>query len=219
MQKKSISWGLISILLIIFFPVGIYFIVKKMTSERFSYANNGRALRNLGFVLVALAALYAVMVLTGQIETSSGGNGVGVLITGLMIFGGGGALCIIKGNAYIKRGMKYSRYISVINSTDRLIIDNIASGVGTSCEQAAKDIEEMIAAGFFTNSYIDTKEQRLVMPEAAGALHPDFNSFCAVPADMAANNRTRAVKCPNCGATNTVLPNTKNECEYCGSAL
>lgn len=28
-----------------------------------------------------------------------------------------------------------------------------------------------------------------------------------------------AVKCPGCGATNTVYSNKENECEYCGTKL
>ena len=37
MQKKSISWGNIILMFIIFFPIGIWLLVKKMTTETLDY--------------------------------------------------------------------------------------------------------------------------------------------------------------------------------------
>ena len=43
-QKKSFSWGIIVLMLFLFFPVAIFMIIKKMTDEKFNYVKNGKSL-------------------------------------------------------------------------------------------------------------------------------------------------------------------------------
>ena len=44
MQKKSFSWGIIALMFFLFFPIGIWMLVKKMTDEKFNYIKNGKSL-------------------------------------------------------------------------------------------------------------------------------------------------------------------------------
>lgn len=218
MHKKSTSWGIIALWLILFFPVGIFFIVKKMTGEKFNYIKNGKSLRVLGYILLGLAGIYLIMGLTGELKTEDGSSIVGGVIVAEIIFGGGGALCVFKGMEYIKRGAKYNRYVSIINASNDLLVDNIAAAVPTTYDKAIADIQSMLDAGFFMNAYLDLNKRELIMakvaPQPSVAVNTGYTG-----SQGAVDNQPRSVKCPNCGATNTIVPGAKNECEYCGSAL
>ena len=214
MQKKSFSWGIITLLLIFFFPVGIFMIVKKVTTESFNYAKNGKSLKTLGWILLCFAAIYLLMFMTGDLVTEDGGSIVGPILVVIFLFGGGGILSLIKGNQYIKKGAKYNRYVSIINTSSDLFIDNIAAAYPTSFEEAAKDLQSMLDDGYFMNSYIDLNRRELIMPQKATTSNTIVNQQVAPT-----KSQPKSVKCQNCGATNTVVPGVVNECEYCGSPL
>lgn len=218
MQKKPTSWGTIALWLILFFPVGIFFIVKKMTDEKFNYIKNGKSLRIVGYILLGFAAIYLIMGLTGELKTEDGSSVIGPVILMLIIFGGGGALCIFKGANYIKRGTKYNRYVSIINASNDLLLDNIAAAVPTTYDKAASDIQSMLDIGFFMNAYLDLNKRELIMAKPAAKPSAAINNTYTGFTD-ATNSQPRSLKCPNCGATNTVIPGVRNECEYCGSPL
>lgn len=214
MQKKSFSWGIITLLLIFFFPVGIFMIVKKVTTESFNYAKNGKSLKTLGWILLCFAGIYLLMFMTGDLVAEDGGSIVGPMLVVIFLFGGGGILSLIKGNEYIKKGTKYNRYVSIINSSNDTLIDNIAAAYPTSFEQAAKDLQSMLDDGYFMNAYVDLNRRELIMPQKAASVNININQSASP-----SSTQSTSVKCKNCGATNTVVPGTANECEYCGSPL
>lgn len=203
MQKKSASWVAITLWLIFFFPVGIFLIIKKVTNEKFSYIKNGKALKNLGIVLMCFGAIYLIMSITDDVA----------MLTAFFIFGGLGVLSFVKGNQYIKKGNKYNRYVSIINANNTLI-DNIAAAYPTSFEQATEDIQSMLDDGYFMNSYIDLNRRELIMPQRSVSVNVTVNQNTT-----RTETQPTSVKCKNCGATNMLVPSTVNECEYCGSPL
>lgn len=204
MQKKSASWGAITLWLIFFFPVGIFLIIKKVTNEKFSYIKNGKALKNLGLVLMCFGAIYLIMSITDDVA----------MLTAFFIFGGLGVLSFVKGNQYIKKGNKYNRYVFIINANNNTLIDNIAAAYPTSFEQATEDIQSMLDDGYFMNSYIDLNRRELIMPQRSVSVNITVNQNTT-----RTETQPTSVKCKNCGATNMLVPSTVNECEYCGSPL
>lgn len=204
MQKKSASWGAITLWLIFFFPVGIFLIIKKVTNEKFSYIKNGKALKNLGLVLMCFGAIYLIMSITDDVA----------MLTAFFIFGSLGVLSFVKGNQYIKKGNKYNRYVFIINANNNTLIDNIAAAYPTSFEQATEDIQSMLDDGYFMNSYIDLNRRELIMPQRSVSVNITVNQNTT-----RTETQPTSVKCKNCGATNMLVPSTVNECEYCGSPL
>lgn len=199
MQKKSFSWGIIALMFFLFFPIGIWMLVKKMTDEKFNYIKNGKSLKILAWILIGFAVIYLIMGITGEL---------------VVIFGGGGAFALYKAHSYIKKGTKYNRYISIINSSNDTLIDNIAAAYPTSFEQAAKDLQSMLDDGYFMNAYVDLNRRELIMPPKAATVNVAVNQSTSP-----SYGQPTSEKCKNCGATNTVVPGTANECEYCGSPL
>lgn len=214
MQKKSFSWGIIALMFFLFFPIGIWMLVKKMTDEKFNYIKNGKSLKILAWILIGFAVMYLIMGITGELETEEGSSVVGGVIMMLVIFGGGGAFALYKAHSYIKKGTKYNRYVSIINSSNDTLIDNIAAAYPTSFEQAAKDLQSMLDDGYFMNAYVDLNRRELIMPPKATTVNVAVNQNTSP-----SHGQPTSVKCKNCGATNTVVPGTVNECEYCGSPL
>lgn len=216
LQKKSYSWGIIAVMMFFFFPVGIYMLVKKMTGEKYNRVKNGKSLRIFGCVLIAFALIYLGFGITGELQTSDGSDAVGAVIMMEIIFGGGGVFTLYKAFSYIKKGTKYNRYLAIINSDNNTLIDNIAAAYPTTYEKALHDLQSMIDDGYFMNAHIDLINRKLVVPRvntADNASEAKDNPFAS------AEKQPRAIKCKNCGATNTIDPDKVNICEYCGSPL
>lgn len=212
MQKKSFSWGTIALLFFLFFPIGIWMLVKKMADEKFNYIKNGRSLKILAWILIGLAVTYSILGITGELKAEDGSSVVGIVIVVVMIFGVGGIFALYKSHSYIKKGTKYNRYVSIINSSNDTSIDNIAAAYPTTYEKATRDIQSMIDDGFFMNAYIDLNRRELIMPQRSANVTANQN---AAHADA----QPTSVKCKNCGATNKFIAGAANECEYCGSPL
>lgn len=214
MQKKSFSWGIIALMFILFFPIGIFMLIKKMTDEKFNYIKNGKALRIFAFILIGIGILYLIMGITGELETEDGSNVLFGVIVMLLIFVGGGSFSLYKANWYIKKGTKYNRYVSIVNSSTDTLIDNIAAAYPTSFEEASSDLQSMINDGYFMNAYVDLNSRELIMPQRFTDSQTVVNQ-----GSSSANGQLESVKCKNCGATNKVASGTAGECEYCGSPL
>lgn len=214
MQKKSFSWGIIAVMFFLFFPIGIWMLVKKMTDEKFNYIKNGKSLRILAWILISFSVIYLIMGITGELETGDGSSVVGGIILMLMIFCGGGAFALYKAHSYITKGKKYKRYVSIINGSNDRRIGNIAAAYPTTYEKAAEDIQAMIDDGYFMNAYVDLNRRELIMPQKSKTGNATVN-----PSPAPTDAQPTSVRCKNCGATNVVVAGAVNECEYCGSPL
>lgn len=213
MQKKSFSWGIIILMLFLFFPVAIFMIVKKMSDEKFNYIKNGKSLRCLGIVLISFAVIYMVMGLNGDVMS----NDRGTIIVIIIAFVVGGALSLFKGTEFINRGKKFNRYVSIINASSDLKIDSIARAVPTTYDNAIADIQVMLGAGYFKNAFIDTSRRELLMGRTQKNQGVVINNI-SNPSEVSTICQNHSGKCSNCGATNS--NNEKSmECEYCGSPL
>lgn len=214
MQKKSTSWVAIVLMLFLFFPIGIWMLVKKMTYEKLNYIKNGKSLKVLALILIGIAVMYVIMGITGEFKSEDSSSAIGNFIFAIVAFGGGGVFSLYKAQQYIKKGRKYNRYANIINSSNDTLIDNIAAAYPTTYEEAAKDIQSMIDDGYFVNAYVDLNHRELIFS-------PKSESVNAAEDQTAANvdSQPTSVICKNCGATNKIIPGAANECEYCGSPL
>lgn len=223
-NKKSISWGSIILMFFLFFPVGIFMLVKKMTTEKWNYANNGKSLQRLGWVLFGIGCIYIFTGSSLDFQGEDGRNAVEALIFLIILFNGSGLLCIFKGKKYVKLARKFSRYSSIVNANIDHSIDNIASEYPIDYETACKDLQYMLDIGYFPDSYLDLGGRELVTPQkwqqSGKVMFYESTPQTVQPKTMQPKTvQPRVVKCPNCGATNTLKPNAPNECEYCGSPL
>ncbi|MEG6614503.1 hypothetical protein CDQ84_16460 [Clostridium thermosuccinogenes] len=216
-RRKTRSWGLIVFMFIIFFPVGIYMMVKKVTTEKHNYIKNGKALKAFGWSFFVMGTIFVMSVLDGSSTYEGSGEVVSFsdafpIIAFFYIFSG---VCILKGRKYVKRGLRFERYEAIVNSGKIYSLEGIASAFPTDYKTACKDLQEMIAAGFFPFSYIDLDKKMLITPETPSARKDSGKQDASEPG----LGKAKVVKCPNCGATNAVYSEAVAKCKYCDSLL
>ena len=67
--KKSMSWGWIIFLLIIFWPVGLLFLFKKIKSDKATVIKDSKTIRIMSYVLMGLGVFSIYTALTSNAET------------------------------------------------------------------------------------------------------------------------------------------------------
>jgi len=210
-MKKSLPWGVVIVILIWLFPVGIWLVWRKMSIETLNMQKNGKTLRVIGFIFAGISLMYLVLGLTGELKAEDNGSIVGGIIIILTLLGGGGLAAIIGGNKYIKNGKKYDKYAAIINAGGENDIDSIAAIYPTSYDEAVDDLQKMIDYGYFSNAYIDQSRRKLILSYSY-----NDNEENIVYEEK---QKPEVIKCPNCGAVNSITSGKGNKCEYCGSEL
>lgn len=200
-KRKSHSWGLVIFLLIIFWPVGIFFLIRKLSIDKKASLTAGRKMTMWGWVVFSLGILASCTIIE---ERSFEGSST----TFFMILAGV-ALVIIGRRSSIK-AIKYKKYIDMIVNQGMRSIATISSAIPVSPEQAIADIQEIIKKGFFQNAYIDfSKNQIIFMGEDTRDEYVQRNSMI----------NQQVVPCVGCGANNKVAKGMVSECQYCGSLI
>lgn len=205
-NKKSMSWAIVILVLIFFWPVGVYLLYRKVTGDRASALKNSKILRNVGFVFLGFAIIYIFMVISGQMDDAW---------TAAAFFGIGGGVLVYAAKRLKMTGEKFKKYINIVINNNQTSIDNIAAAIPISYDKAAKDLQEMINKGYFSNAYIDVSNREIILPSHMKQQSERNGS-------LKNNNEQAKVKsviCKNCGGNNEVIEGQVCECEYCGSPI
>jgi len=216
-EKKSTSWGLIIVVLIIFWPVGLFLLYGKITGDKAAALKNSKVLNIMGWVFVALAIMYLLMAITGNLKTENGSSAVESFMMAFVFFGGGGTFLIYIAKKMKVNAEKFKKYIAIVINNNETSIDNIAAAAPSSYEQTKKDLQKMIDNGYFENAYIDVSKREIVLPNKN---HVQTHSISNIQMNASVNEpQIKAVVCRNCGANNKIVEGQACECEYCGSIL
>lgn len=203
-KKKSPSWIAIIIWFIFFWPVSIYLIWKKLSTDKAATMKNSKVLRVIGIVFVVMGAIMLTEV----------GNDTGMALFGFLFYAGGGAL-IIWGSIKVKQsGERYKKYIDIVINQNQTTIDNIASMMRLTYDQTVKDLQKMIDIGYFEGAYIDQANHEIVLLHRQ---HTPVNNQVQNHSEPQAQQKT--VKCPNCGGNSVLTVGCVCECDFCGSPI
>jgi hypothetical protein len=210
--KKSITWGWIVFWLILFWPVGIFLLFKKQSTDKSATLKNTKTLIIVSYILIFMGILYPLMAFTGNLEvTDDSMDPVSAGIFMVVLFGGGGVLLNIKARKMKITGDRYRKYIALVVNQNQTSISNIASAVGVSYEVAENDLQKMIDDDYFHGAYINVAQREIILAQAAPQR------------DLQTVNATRVQEkittCGGCGANNRVTIGRIVECEYCGTLL
>lgn len=207
---KSSSWAFIITMCILFWPVGFYLLYKKLLSDKAAVLQNSRTLKKIGIGLIVLGVIYFL----GQ--TSEDSNAIGPML----FFVGGGVFIIRISKKMQLQGEKFKKYISIVINNKETSIDNIASYMNVSCEEAVNDLKTMIDKGYFLNAYVDLGSRKFVIRKR------EYEPININNRESSFNNevkeekpKIKVVVCRNCGGNNTILDGEVSECEFCGSPL
>lgn len=212
------SWPVIIIMLCIFWPVGLFLLIKRLSLDKKASLTAGKVVGILGGCCYAFAIL-------GIIACSSSGfdsDDVGFIL----FFAIAGFALRRVSKKTKKEAESVKQYLAIIVNGHVRQLDSIAATTGKSYDVVRADIQKMINKGYLKNAYINEGTRELVLPDLAPATPtavPAANNSDYIPVQVPAVNAPaqpvgRMVSCPCCGANNTIY-GASGECEYCGSPL
>ena len=174
----------------------------------------GTILRLFGWILAVFNGFFALI--------GGAANGIKEAIDVAMVLfflaiAAVGVWLIIKGNKSFKLIRTFYDYSPRLAADPEKSIDLLASAMGVTVATATKNINNMIAAGFFPNCYLDGQHNKLVVPTAPQPQASPVSTPVSNAATQAVKYTT--VQCKGCGATNKIISGTVGECEFCGSQI
>ncbi len=188
---KVRSWGAIVVAFILFWPLGLYWYIKRLNINRNDALNSWKVMLGFGIWFTFLG-----------LSTAGVGVGVPYLI--------GGIILLVSAIVHKSNAKKTKKYLSIIINGGVTQIVNIASSTGKSVDTVRADIQKMIDKRFLkAGTYIDASTDEVKIPNMSG-------SAASTPENASIPPKTVVCKC--CGANNTVT-SAASVCEYCGSAL
>lgn len=198
------SWPVIILALCIFWPVGIFLIIKRVSVDKKTAMGAGKLIGGIGIASYCIAGIGFIACLS---------DGFGSDDIGMILFFGIAGFALQKVSQKIKREAEdVKKYLSVIVNGNERQIDVIASSMGKSYDVAKNDIQKLINKGYLKNTYINEGTREIVLPNIIQEPSGDMTNTSSV------NVETKIIACPCCGANNTVVGDM-GECEYCGSPL
>lgn len=203
------SWPAIIIALLVFWPVGLFLIIKRISIDKKTAMVAGKLIKIIGIASCTLAALGFLV----SISDGFDGADVGMIL----FFGIAGAVLLRLSNKIKKEADSVKQYLSIIVNGGERQLDAIASATGKDYDVVKKDVQNMIDKGFLKNAYINENTREVLLASAAAPATANIGNTFANNASPAAA-QTRVVACHCCGANNTISGDV-GECEYCGSPL
>lgn len=211
--KRTSGWVVFA-WFILFFPVGIYFLHRRLTEDRTESLRNSKIVNVLGWILVSMGALYISLLFATENDTGEFSSVVNAFIFLGVIFIIPGLRVLYGAKKMKQKGMRYNRYYHIINGRISSIAE-IARSAAVPPKIALTEIQDMIDCGFIPGAYIDLNHQEILLP---GSSRNNIHSGNLNQANKK-EKRKKAINCPNCGANGVVTEGTATECEYCGTPL
>lgn len=197
-NKKSPSWLLVIFLLFIFWPVGIFFLVKKLSADKQASLTSGKKTVVWGWIIFSIGALGSCGMLDQR--TLDGASGT-------LFFVFAGLALVFVGKMSAKKAVKFKKYIKLIVNEGLRSIPSIAAAIPATADEATEDIQEMIKKGFFMDAYINFSTNKLVFIREENQVESNLMTSQLI------------VSCNGCGANNKVASGQVSKCQYCGSLI
>lgn len=198
-----LSWPVAIFVTIIFFPVGMFLIFKRIDLDKKNGVYPSVPLIILGSMFTFFA-LITLPELT-YIESAKSNLIFYSIIAFLLMFNG------IKSKKDFQR---FKKYRAIIIDHQMTSIDDIATAMSSNYSRARRDIKRMINKGYLDGAYINEDSKRVVLPKQYHNtnMKSDINN-------IKQNSDAQVITCKGCGATNKVSGGSAGECEFCGSPL
>ncbi len=200
------SWPVIILALCFFWPVGVFLIIKRVSTDRKTAMGAGKIIGILGIASYCIAALGLLVCISDGFASED--------VVAILFFGAAGFALRKVAKKIKTEAENVKQYLAIIVNGNVRQLDTIASTTGKSYNVVYKDVKKMIDKGYLKNAYIDEGMREVVLPGNAPAPQNNVNTATsnATPA------QSKIVACPCCGANNTIYGDM-GECEYCGSPL
>ena len=208
MQKRGTSWFWIIVWLFLFWPIGLFLVIKKFTEDKSALmSGKTRLISFIAWILIVVG----VLGLVGAVSLGDTRDNKVSLVT--VVFLIGGILLERKASRVKKTAARYKIYIDLVINQGIRGIDYISLAVGLPYERVVTDLQNMIDMGYLGEAYILRGTRSIEFPKS-GPQAP-----APTPAQSQTSVETVAVRCPGCGARNVVEIGKVSECQYCGNPI
>jgi DNA-directed RNA polymerase subunit RPC12/RpoP len=111
----------------------------------------------------------------------------------------------------------FKTYVSILSNIPTGSIDNLAANIGTSQDVVRKNLQLMIDKKYFTNAYINTDINCIVLP--SNSQQTTFANTYEINIDSSSPTEYVTITCKSCGGVNKIKKDSVYECEYCGTQI
>ena len=191
-KAEALSWGLVIFMLVLFFPLGVYWMIIKTVNEKASYHLNGVTLNIIGAIYMLISFLVSMIFVREDAEV------IKVILLPFAIIFAVGAAFVVYGFVLRAKGNKLDKYMNIITVEKITQTDRIAAMTNDSYSKTVKTIGILINEGFLENSYIYYRDREVIVPGIS---------------------KKTAFKCPSCAGTTVLYSNEDRICEYCGGKI
>ena len=225
-NRSQISWMVIIIAMIVFFPVGIFLLARRIGTGTTGTPLNGRVITVFGTVITIIGGLLLLQTITFGIVFHGRINGDSVRqLLPASLFLVAGISLLRQGKKNTIKDLLYAKYVGLINRGNFDILA-LSRAIPTSYEETVADLQSMINRGLLPNAYIDHGKRRIVTfaPYAASPQNaprqPTAPRSTASSQPIDSRFRQRVViTCQGCGSRALVDEGTVIKCDYCGNYL
>ena len=215
------SWPVILFFLYLFFPIGIYLIIKKQLLHRRNIFTIGKNTLSSGISLLILSFfLYLPKIILlfcskdnqnykDLFNFCNSNIYLNILkFTNILIIVG---IIVISISIYQKiKCNNYRKYISIVANRGFEDFDEIASKINQSKSTVIKTLKKMIKDGYLDNYDLAEDENRI--------FNIDREQRKIELKELNKEHDKRVVRCPNCHANN-LLEEKIGKCAYCNSYI
>ena len=198
-KKTNMSWSIVIVALLIFWPVGLYLAYlkgKENTKNRFIFS---------GRVKIAIAIFSIFFALVGfatEIEDPSDDLLIGVML--IAFFLGIGIFLLKKGIQNINDGKTCEKIAYMINYQKIETVQQIADKLQISLDKATYYISKTMELGLCDD--VECKDEKIINKKQ-------------IREKEEKKKRQRVVKCESCGGINHVMESESAVCDYCGMGI
>lgn len=164
-EKKTKSWGCIAILMIVFWPLGLYYLYKAMTADKTALVKNSKVTKTIAYILFVVGGINVLTSANNKPDIF----GPSLLI---VIFA-----CWLYRRAVKSRakGEKYEKYKTIVYYHAHSSIAYVATAMNVSEEEANTDLQDMIKRGYFPGAYINEFSKKIVLTQHSNQNITDNN--------------------------------------------
>jgi len=193
-DKKQISviWVVLSFVFFLF-PVGMFLVSLRYWQNKTSHAKGGRSLLA---VAITFFALFLLFWLISDVPTMQD------FIMSFYLFGAGSIIGLVFSGLMLANGAKQAKYLRAVESYQCTTISAVVEAVGLPRATVVNDLQKMIHDGILPEAKMDA---------SADVFTLRFREL--------AEQMTKTVRCPGCGATAVATRGIASVCEYCGAPV
>jgi len=191
----GVSWYSVFLTMLVLFPLGIYYMIRKVSHEKKRYLSNGIIMTVVGSVFVVFSVpILSLLIATGADNLRSllllAVLPAAPLLTGLGM--------IISGITLQRKGHTYQKFLTLITEYEITNLDDFKVEFNMPYSKVTSTLQKMIDIGFLSDSYIYHKDRELIVPGISKKI---------------------ALKCKTCMGTTVLYSNEERICAYCGGEL